>query len=98
MLDVLTTQTFDRWLQGLRDMQAKAKVLARIRRASMGNLGDAEPVGDGISEMRIHYGPGYRVYFQQRGTRLVLLLAGGTKRTQQQDIHAAKRIAADWSE
>lgn len=98
MLDVLTTQTFDRWLQGLRDMQAKAKVLARIRRASMGNLGDAEPVGEGISEMRIHYGPGYRVYFQQRGTRLVLLLAGGTKRTQQQDIHAAKRIAADWSE
>ena len=87
---------FKTWFAGLRDLQAKARINARIRRLSEGNAGDAEPVGQGISEMRIHHGPGYRVYFLSRSTLVVVLLCGGDKSSQKRDIAAAKAIAKDW--
>jgi len=87
-----TTETFDRWLIGLRDQQARRRVHVRIDRAEDGNFGDCAPVGEGVSEMRIHYG-GYRVYFTQRGQRIVILLAGGDKSTQNQDIARAQSLA-----
>jgi|SRR5690606_11995654 len=90
---LLKSDIFDRWLSGLRDRRAKARIEARIRRLSLGNPGDVQPVGDGISELRIHYGPGYRVYFTHRGPWLVLLLCGGDKSTQRRDIVLARRIA-----
>jgi putative addiction module killer protein len=87
------TEVFARWLDGLRDVRARARVLARIERLAMGNPGDAAPVGEGVSELRIDYGPGYRVYFKKRGRRLIILLAGGDKRTRANDIRAALRLA-----
>lgn len=90
------TETFRRWQLGLRDNTAKAIIAARLLRLANGLAGDAAPVGDGISELRIHHGPGYRVYFQRRGQELILLLCGGDKSTQQKDILAAKRLAAEW--
>jgi putative addiction module killer protein len=93
MNTILTTEGFDAWLSNLRDKQAEKRVQARIRRAELGNFGDCEPVGEGISEMRIHYGPGYRVYFTQRGLEIVILLAGGDKSTQSKDIKTALEIA-----
>ena len=93
MRTVLTTEVFDTWLSGLRDARGKARIAARIRRAEEGNLGDVAPVGEGVSEMRIHVGPGYRVYFIQRGLELIILLAGGDKSTQSQDIKAAQELA-----
>jgi len=93
MKTILTTETFDDWFFRLRDARAKAKIEARIRRVEMGNLGDCSPVGEGVSEMRIHYGPGYRVYFAQRGLEVVILLAGGDKDTQDRDIQAALAMA-----
>jgi putative addiction module killer protein len=91
---VLRTDEFDRWLSKLRDAKAKARIALRIRSAELGNLGDMRSVGDGISEMRVHYGPGYRVYFKLRGKQLILLLIGGDKSTQTRDIKKAKAIAA----
>lgn len=93
MKSILTTDVFDRWFSGLRDKRAVLRVQARIDRAEDGNFGDCEPVGEGVSEMRIHYGPGYRVYFTQRGHELVILLAGGDKSSQAKDIKAALDIA-----
>ena len=93
MRTVLTTEVFDTWFSRLNDARAKARINARIRRAEEGNLGDATPVGEGVSEMRIHYGPGYRVYFVQRGLELIILLAGGDKSTQTKDIKAALELA-----
>ena len=93
MLEVRQTQEYATWFAKLRDRQARARILARIRRLQLGNPGDAKPVGEGISELRITYGPGYRVYFAQRGTTLVVLLAGGDKRTQSRDIAKAKELA-----
>lgn len=90
---ILTAEAFDDWFAGLRDKQAEKRIQARIRRAELGNLGDCEPVGEGVSEMRIHYGPGYRVYFVQRGMEIVILLAGGDKSTQSKDIKTALEIA-----
>ena len=88
-----TTATFDDWFADLRDKQAEKRIQARIRRAEFGNFGDCEPVGEGVSEMRIHYGPGYRVYFAQRGMEIVILLAGGDKSTQAKDIKTALELA-----
>ncbi len=88
----LTTTEFDAWLSKLRDQIAKARIIARIRSAEAGNFGDCEPVGDGISEMRIHVGAGYRAYFCRRGGVVYLLLCGGDKSTQKRDIRDAKRI------
>lgn len=90
---ILTTAVFDRWFERLRDRKAAARVQARIDRAEMGNLGDCKPVGGGVSEMRIDHGPGYRVYFVQRGHELIILLAGGEKGSQDKDIEAAKALA-----
>ncbi|MCC6327144.1 MAG: type II toxin-antitoxin system RelE/ParE family toxin [Acidobacteria bacterium] len=88
----LRTEEFDEWLKGLRNDIAKARIAARIRSAEAGNFGDAEPIGDGISEMRIHVGPGYRLYFCRRGKVVYLLICGGDKSTQKKDIKLAKAI------
>jgi putative addiction module killer protein len=93
MKTIHTTETFDEWFVGLRDRMAQKRIQARIRRAELGNFGDCEPVGEGVSEMRIHYGPGYhRVYFEQRGMEIVILLAGGDKSTQNKDIKTALNL------
>ena len=93
MIEVRQTDVYAQWFDSLRDRQARARILARIRRLSLGNPGDVRPVGEGVSELRIDYGPGYRVYFVQRGQTLVVLLAGGDKRTQARDIKAALDLA-----
>ncbi len=98
MVDIVESDVFIDWFAGLRDSQAKARILVRIRRLAIGNAGDVKPVGAGISEMRINYGPGYRVYYKQRGTELVILLCGGDKATQASDIATAKTIADQWKE
>jgi len=90
---ILTTEVFDDWFAGLRDIRAKVRIQARIDRAELGNFGDCEPVGEGVSEMRIHHGPGYRVYFAQRGLEVVILLAGGEKSSQPKDIKRALNLA-----
>ena len=90
---IYTTEEFDSWFTKLRDRQAQKRIQARIDRAESGNFGDCEPVGEGVSEMRIHYGPGYRVYFAQQGMEIVILLAGGDKSTQPKDIKAALELA-----
>ena len=92
-MDVLKSDTFEAWLQGLRDEAAKAKVTARLLRLSIGNAGDAAPVGSGVSELRIHVGPGYRVYYTRHGD-LWVALCGGDKSTQAKDIQLAIRLAA----
>ena len=97
-VEVRQTDYFVNWLRKLRDPQARARIQIRIRRLSLGNFGDIKPVGEGVSELRIDYGPGYRVYLQQRGHELVLLLAGGDKRTQQADIAKAKALAKEWTD
>ena len=93
MIEIRRTSEFIGWLRDLRDARAVAKIAVRIKRASEGNLGDVQPVGDGVSEMRIHYGPGYRLYFAMRGDALVILLCGGDKSTQERDIVRAKLLA-----
>ncbi|MCC6918959.1 MAG: type II toxin-antitoxin system RelE/ParE family toxin [Alphaproteobacteria bacterium] len=98
VLEVRTTGVFDGWFGGLRDRRAKSRIDARIRRLSLGNPGDVRPVGQGVSEMRIDYGPGYRVYFVQRGDLIVILLCGGDKRTQPADIAAAVRLKDELQE
>jgi putative addiction module killer protein len=95
MPEVVQSETFSQWLSKLADGQAKARIVARASRLAMGNPGDVKPAGGGISEMRIDYGPGYRVYFVQRGPTAVLL-CGGDKRTQSADIKQAAAIAKDW--
>jgi putative addiction module killer protein len=93
MLQVRKTEVFARWLDGLHDVRARARVQVRIERLAAGNAGDVEPVGEGVSELRIDYGPGYRVYFTKHGREVVILLAGGDKRTQSADIKTALRLA-----
>lgn len=90
---IQTTQTFDAWFANLRDRQGAARIQTRIRRAEFGNFGDCAPIGEGVSELRIHYGPGYRVYFKQVGMEIVILLAGGDKSTQTKDINTALALA-----
>ncbi len=94
MFEVQKTDEFDAWLAGLGDQKAVAKIVSRIERLGLGNPGDVKPVGEGVSEMRLTYGPGYRVYYKQTGKTIVLLLCGGDKSTQDNDIRRAKELAA----
>ena len=94
-IEIRKTEIFAQWLDALRDLQARARIQARIERLAGGNPGDVRPVGDGVSEMRIDYGPGYRVYFRRLGHELVILLAGGDKSTQASDIRLALRLASE---
>jgi putative addiction module killer protein len=95
MITLIRSSVFSDWLIGLKDQKAKARILHRLSQASLGNFGDCEPVGEGISEMRIHHGPGFRVYFVRRGTTVYLLLCGGDKSSQRSDIARAKRMARE---
>lgn len=94
MIEVRQTEAFARWFEGLRDRQAQARILVRIRRLSLGNPGDVRRVGAGVSELRIAWGPGYRVYFAIRGPELIVLLTGGDKRSQTDDVRTAVELAA----
>ncbi|MDP1679114.1 MAG: type II toxin-antitoxin system RelE/ParE family toxin [Candidatus Nitrotoga sp.] len=93
MLEIRKTKTYAQWIDNLRDLQARARIQVRIERLAAGNPGDAKVVGEGVSELRIDYGPGYRVYFTKRGREVVILLAGGDKTTQAADIKIALRLA-----
>ena len=93
MIDVRQTPTYSAWFQTLRDRQAKIRIDIRIRRLSLGNAGDVKPVGESVSELGVNFGPGYRVYFLQRGQEYIILLAGGDKASQSDDIHRAKLLA-----
>ena len=93
MRTIQTTQVFDAWLNQLKDKQAVIRIQMRIDRAELGNFGDVKPVAEGVSEMRIDFGPGYRIYFVQRGIEVVILLAGGSKATQDRDIKMALSLA-----
>jgi putative addiction module killer protein len=95
MIEIRQTEVYDQWFDSLRDRQARARIDARIRRLSLGNPGDVKPVGEGVSELRIDYGPGYRVYFVQHGETLVVLLAGGDKRTQDRVIATSLALARE---
>lgn len=94
MFTVLRTDEFDSWLSKLRDLKGKARIIARIRSAELGNFGDTQSVGDGVREMRIHFGPGYRIYFKRAGKILIILLVGGDKSSQIPDIKKAKIVAS----
>ncbi|MBD1106831.1 type II toxin-antitoxin system RelE/ParE family toxin [Pseudomonas amygdali] len=96
MTTIKQTSTYMAWERSLKDQKAKAAIAARIFRVANGLMGDVSPVGQGVSELRIHVGPGYRVYFQQRGDELILLLCGGDKSSQSRDIETAKRLADQW--
>ena len=93
MVEIRKTENFAQWLDGLRDLRARARVQVRIERLTAGNAGDVKAVGESVSELRIDYGPGYRVYFTKRGRAVIILLAGGDKRTQANDIRIAQRLA-----
>jgi putative addiction module killer protein len=93
VIEIRKTEHFARWVDNLRDMRGRARILARIERLALGNPGDVKAVGEGVSELRIDYGPGYRVYYTQHGQSLVILLAGGDKSTQAKDIKTALRLA-----
>lgn len=97
-MDVKQTEAFRAWYMRLRDKRALAMIAKRIDRLVYGLAGDAKPVGEGVSELRVDYGPGYRVYFKRRGNTLIVLLCGGDKRTQDDDIKLAKKLANQWSE
>jgi putative addiction module killer protein len=98
MIQIQQTETYAKWFDSLRDRITRARIDIRIRRLSLGNAGDAKPVGDGVSELRVDHGPGYRVYFIQRGEVVIVLLAGGDKSTQDKDIRAAIALAKDLKE
>jgi len=98
VFELRQTETFAKWRSKLKDELAKAAIALRLARLELGQVGDAKPVGDGISELRIHYGPGYRVYFHRRGKTIIVLLSGGDKSTQAKDIRKAKQLAKERSE
>ena len=93
MIEIRKTEAFAKWLDGLHDIRARARILARVERLALGNPGDVKPVGEGVSELRIDYGPGYRVYYKKQGQKVVILLAGGDKSTQAKDIKTALRLS-----
>lgn len=97
-MELKQTETFRKWRAGLKDERDRALIASRLDRLAFGHVGDAQPVGQGISELRIHYGPGYRIYFQRRGNTIVVLLCGGRKSGQARDIEAAKRLANELGE
>jgi putative addiction module killer protein len=96
MLELKQTEQFRRWRTRLKDDRARALIASRLDRLAYGHAGDAAPVGEGISELRIHYGPGYRIYFHRQGNTVVILLCGGDKGSQVKDISMAKRLFDDW--
>jgi putative addiction module killer protein len=96
--EIRQTEVFARWFDRLKDEDAAARILVRVRRLSLGNAGDAKPVGSGVSELRIDYGPGYRIYFARKGSTVLVLLCGGDKRTQERDIAKAKELMKSWQE
>lgn len=96
MVEVFTTDDFDHWLLKLKDRRGRLRIVARIDRLAHGNPGDSKSVGQAVSELRLSYGPGYRIYYTQRGNRVILLLCGGDKSTQRNDITKAHQLAADW--
>lgn len=98
MVHIRQTATFSKWLAGLRDRRAAARIAVRLERLAAGNPGDVKPVGEGVNEIRIDYGPGYRIYFVRRGPELVVLLCGGDKGTQGKDIRAARKLAKQLEE
>lgn len=98
MIRLKQTETFRKWERKLKDQKARAMIAARLFRLANGLAGDVAPVGQGISELRIHYGPGYRIYFQQRGDEIIILLCGGDKSTQDRDIEKAKHLATEWED
>jgi len=98
VIEVRQTSEFRAWLSSLRDDRAAVRIIARIRRLEIGNPGDVKPLGSGLFEMRIDYGPGYRIYYVRRGAAMVLLLCGGDKRTQRRDIRRAQALAAEKEE
>jgi putative addiction module killer protein len=98
VIEVRQTEVFADWLRRLRDDKARFRILVRIRRLALRNFGDVQPVGEGVSELRIDYGPGYRVYLRKQGELLILLLVGGSKKTQAADIAKAKRLAKEWAD
>jgi putative addiction module killer protein len=98
VIELKQTETFRKWRTKLKDERARTAIALRLTRLAYGHVGDAEPAGQGVSELRIHYGPGYRVYFQRRGDTIIVLLCGGDKSTQAKDIKTAKRLADEWSE
>ena len=93
MIEIRKTDVYAKWIDSLRDINARARILVRVERLAAGNPGDVKPVGEGVSELRISYGPGYRVYFKQQGHELIILLAGGNKSTQSKDISTAHELA-----
>ncbi|CAA0128662.1 Uncharacterised protein [Starkeya nomas] len=97
VIELKQTTTFARWEARLRDKRARTIIAARLMRLAEGLAGDVEAVGEGVSELRIHYGPGYRIYFQRRGNLVIVLLCGGDKGSQARDIAAAKKLAKEWS-
>jgi putative addiction module killer protein len=97
MLELKQTETFRKWRTRLKDERARALIASRLDRLAYGHAGDVGSIGEGISELRIHHGPGYRIYFQRRGNTLIILLCGGDKGTQTKDITTAKRLANEWS-
>jgi putative addiction module killer protein len=97
MIEFKQTETFRKWRIRLKDERIRALIASRLDRLAFGNAGDVKPVGQGISELRIDYGPGYRIYFMKRGNTIIILLCGGDKSTQTKDIQTAKRMAAEWS-
>jgi putative addiction module killer protein len=98
VVEIRKTEVFARWIDNLRDLRARARIQARIERLASGNPGDVRPVGEGVSELRLAYGPGYRVYYKKRGRSLIVLLAGGDKSNQAKDIETALRLARGLSE
>jgi putative addiction module killer protein len=98
MFEIIRSAEFDQWLRSLRDATAKARIIARLRSAGFGNFGDCKPVGEGVSEMRIHVGPGYRVYFMRAGEVVYVLLTGGDKSSPERDILRARKLAREWED
>lgn len=98
LIELLQTETFRKWRMKLKDERARAAVALRLARLSYGHVGDAKPIGEGISELRVHYGPGYRIYIKRRDNTVIILLCGGDKGSQIKDIETAKKLANEWSD